>query len=71
VKAAVESDAKYEGSMISSAQRTNWNFLDGGVCEKRGWFDADCGMFVWGAKARQYVLYRLGFPPSRLLAKKD
>jgi hypothetical protein len=70
-KAAVESDTKYEGSIISSAQQTNWNFLDGGVWEKRGWFEADCGMFVWGAKARQYVLYRLGLSLSRLLAKKE
>ena len=70
-KAAVDADTRYEGNMLSSAQHTRWRFLDGGVSEKRGWLEVDCGLFVDGSKARQYVLYRLGASPTQLLAKKE
>lgn len=70
LEAAVDSRASFQGNTITRAERTDWKFLDGGVWEKRGWFDAGCGMFVSGVKARQYVLCRLGLSLDRLLAGK-
>ena len=53
--------------MVSSGQTTFWSFLDGGLRESRGFFEPDCGMFVEGSLAKQYILYRLGENAATLL----
>jgi hypothetical protein len=67
----VDRKTTIQGNTLTSAERHDWEFLDGGVWEKRGWFGAGCGMFVSGVKARQYVLYQMGLPLEHLLARRE
>jgi len=56
------------GNMVSSSERVVLHFLDGGVSDTRGTFDASSGMRWFGRLATAYILYRLG-GDARLLLK--
>jgi hypothetical protein len=64
---ATHSGTKYSGSTVSSSQRMYLEFLDGGVSETRGFFDASSGMRFHGKRAQAYVLYRLGLSAEALM----
>lgn len=59
-KAATCRDTTFTGSMVSSKENISLRFLDGGVSNSRGYFDASSGMRWHGDRAIAYVLYKLG-----------
>lgn len=69
-KAAVDHSRSYHGNMVTSSETHTLRFLDGGVSDSRGFFDASCGMFIYGKLARAYVLYELGLDATKLLRIK-
>jgi hypothetical protein len=69
-KAAIDSETRFSGSMISSSERTYLRFLDGGVSNARGFFDSSCGMRFHGEQSQAYVLYRLGLNAKVLMKRR-
>lgn len=70
-KAGRRQPVKYAGGMVSSSSIDSHQFLDGGVFDSRGNFDAGSGMQWHGEKAKAYILYKLGFDARTLLKNKS
>ena len=61
-----ESTTTYWGGMLTSSCSISLEFLDGGVSDTRGTFDADCGMHWSGRLAKAFDIYRLRFDAGKL-----
>ena len=68
---AVETKTQVVGNMVSSAETTSLQFLDGGVSDTRGFFDSSSGMRIHGEFANVYMLYKLGLDPQKLMKRDD
>ena len=66
-EAATDCAQSYSGNMLSSTSQQSLHFLDGGVTETRGSFDAGSGMRWHGKFAKAYIIYCLGYDARKIL----
>jgi len=64
---SIDRGRRYSGGMVSSSETNTARFLDGGVSDTRGYFDASCGMWMGGREATAYILWKLGADPRQIL----
>lgn len=69
-KAANKGSERVHGNMLTSSRTVFLSFLDGGVSDTRGTFDATSGMHWSGELAKAYIIYQLGLDPNTLLRTK-